>query len=371
MSAIKRVEISLANLPPLVQRTNAVRSMTSQETPIVRVFDDAGVEGIGYSWTHGSGGSAIVALLRDRLVPRLIGQEADRIEAVWADMFRATQALSIGPVTSLAIAAIDIALWDLKGKKTGQSLWRMAGGAKDRLPAYTTDAGWLQFELPAVLGNVARDREAGFLASKLKVGKPTLGEDLARLRAVRKAVGDDYELMVDANQCFSFSEGVRRAHAFEECNLGWIEEPFPAEDVEGHAKLRAGTSTPIANGESLYHPGQFRDYFQRGACSITQPDIARIGGITPWMKVAHMAEANNIAVCPHYLMELSLSLACGVPNGAWLEYIPQLELITDSRIELKDGSAVVWDRPGTGIEWNEQAIAKYAVMDSIVVDGKK
>ncbi len=214
----------------------------------------------------------------------------------------------------------------------------------------------------------AQAREQQFAGTKLKVGKPSLREDVQRLRAVREAVGDDFELMVDANQCFAFAEGVRRARAFEEFDLGWIEEPFPAEDVQGHAELRAATSTPIANGESLYHPGQFRDYFMRGACSITQPDIARIGGITPFLKVAHMAEACNIVVCPHYLMELSLSLACGIPNGAWLEYIPQLELITDSRVEVRDGHARAWDRPGTGIEWNAQAIAKYAAIDRIVIE---
>ena len=369
MSKIVRVEIELANLPPLVERTNSVRTMSLQETPLVRIVDADGIVGVGYSWTHGAGGSSLVALLRDHLAPRLLGQEADRIEAIWQDLFRATHALAIGPVTSLAIAAIDVALWDLKGKRSGQSLWRMAGGAKQKLPAYTTDGGWLQFDVPTMVANAERTREQSFRGTKLKVGKPTLAEDLARLRAVRKALGDDFDLMVDANQCFSISEGVRRTRAFEECNLSWIEEPFPAEDVQGHAQLRAGTSIPVANGESLYHPGQFRDYFARAACSITQPDIARVGGITPWLKVAHMAEAFNIVVCPHYLMELSLSLACAIPNGAWLEYIPQLELITESRIEVRDGSALVWDRPGTGIVWDEKAIVRYRAFDPIVVKG--
>ena len=370
MSKIVRVEIELANLPPLVERTNSVRTMSRQETPLVRIVDADGAAGVGYSWTHGAGGSSVIALLRDHLAPRLIGREADRIEAIWHDLFRATHALAIGPVTALAIAPIDVALWDLKGRRAGESLWRMAGGHRESIPAYTTDGGWLQFDVPTMVANAQRTRGEGFGGTKLKVGKPTLGEDLARIRAVRNAVGDDFDLMVDANQCFSIAEGTRRARAFEECNLRWLEEPLPAEDVQGHAQMRAGTSIPIANGESLYHPGQFRDYFARAACSITQPDVARVGGITPWLKVAHMAEAFNIEVCPHYLMELSLSLACAIPNGAWLEYIPQLELITDSRIEIRDGRAQVWDRPGTGIEWDERAIARYRAFDPIVIEAR-
>ena len=192
MSKIVRVEIELANLPPLVERTNSVRTMSLQETPLVRIVDADGIVGVGYSWTHGAGGSSLVALLRDHLAPRLLGQEADRIEAIWQDLFRATHALAIGPVTSLAIAAIDVALWDLKGKRSGQSLWRMAGGAKQKLPAYTTDGGWLQFDVPTMVANAERTREQSFRGTKLKVGKPTLAEDLARLRAVRKALGDGW-----------------------------------------------------------------------------------------------------------------------------------------------------------------------------------
>ncbi len=199
-------------------------------------------------------------------------------------------------------------------------------------------------------------KAAGFRGAKIKVGKPHLSEDVARLAAVREAVGDAFELMVDANQCFNVSEAIRRARAFEPFGLAWLEEPLPAEDLGGHAELAAHTAIPIAVGESLYHPAHFREYLERGACSIVQVDCARIGGVTPWLKVAHLAEAFNVAVCPHFLMELHVSLTAAVPNAAWVEYIPQLDDVTTSRLAIADGHAVAPEAPGLGIDWDFDAI---------------
>jgi L-alanine-DL-glutamate epimerase-like enolase superfamily enzyme len=166
--------------------------------------------------------------------------------------------------------------------------------------------------------------------------------------------------MVDANQAFTVSEARRRAHAYRDLMLAWLEEPLPAEDLGGHVELAAAASMPIAVGESLYHASHFREYLQRGACSIVQVDCARIGGITPWLKVAHLAETFNVAVCPHFLMELHVSLTAAVPNGAWVEYIPQLDSITTSRITLKDGHAIPPQSPGLGIDWDWSAIERQA-----------
>ncbi len=359
MSVIVRAEIVQANLPPMVERINAIQTTTVQETPIVRLTDSDGVVGTGYCWTRGTGGSSVVALLRDHFMPRVLGRESDRIDAIWQDLFWATHALSIGPVCALALAAVDVALWDLRGQREQRSLWRMAGGVQDRVPAYNTDGGWLQFDIARLEDEAHKTKAAGFAGTKVKVGKAQLREDIRRLEAVRGVVGAGFELMVDANQCFSISEAIRRAKAMEAVDIAWFEEPLPAEDVQGHVRLCAGTSVPIAVGESLYHPAQFRDYFARGACTLAQPDVAYVGGITPWLKVAHMAEAFNIDVCPHYLMEVSVSLACAVPNGRWVEYIPQLERIVDNRLVVRDGAVTPPDHPGTGIEWNDSAIKHY------------
>ena len=174
----------------------------------------------------------------------------------------------------------------------------------------------------------SRRRERGFGAFKVKVGLPHVAEDAARLAAVRRKLGPNFEIMIDANQCFTVSEAIRRAKSFEEFDLAWFEEPMPAEDIDGHVRLSRSTSLPIAVGESLYHPSHFREYLQRGGCSIVQVDVARIGGITPWLKTAYLAETFNMQVCPHYLMEIHVALCAAVPNSTWVEFIPQLDVIS-------------------------------------------
>jgi L-alanine-DL-glutamate epimerase-like enolase superfamily enzyme len=169
---------------------------------------------------------------------------------------------------------------------------------------------------------------------------------------VREAVGEDFEIMVDANQCFTLSEALRRAPRYAELGIAWFEEPLPADDVTGHARLAAASAVPIAVGESLYSAGQFAAYLQQSACSIVQVDVARIGGITPWLKVAHMAEAFNVPVCPHFLMEIHLGLCCAVPNSRWLEYIPQPDVVTSSPIRIEAGKAIPSSAPGLGIDWD-------------------
>jgi L-alanine-DL-glutamate epimerase-like enolase superfamily enzyme len=361
VSRIGSVEILQVDLLPAVVRTDAIQSFVTQETPIVRIRCDDGADGVGYSYTIGTGGSSVVALLRDHLAPRLIGRDPDCIEAIWKDLFFHTHATAVGAVTSLALAAIDTALWDLRCKRARLPLWKVAGGAQPKVPVYTTEGGWLQLPVDALVAQTVEAKAQGFRGAKLKVGKPHLAEDVARLAAVREAVGDAFEIMVDANQCFTVSEAIRRARAFEPFGLAWLEEPLPAEDLGGHVELAAHTAIPIAVGESLYHPAHFREYLARRACSIVQVDCARIGGITPWLKVAHLAEAFNVAVCPHFLMELHVSLTAAAPNAAWVEYIPQLDDITTSRLAIAEGHAVAPSTPGLGIEWDFGAIDARAV----------
>jgi len=361
MSTIRTVEILQVDLAPTVVRTDAIQAFVTHETPLVRIRCDDGAEGTGYSYTIGTGGSSVVALLRDHLAPRLIGRDAGEIEAIWKDLFFATHATAVGAITSLALAAVDTALWDIRAKRAGLPLWQAAGGAQSRVPLYTTEGGWLQLPVATLVGETLAAKAAGFRGAKIKVGKPHVAEDVARLAAVREAVGDAFELMVDANQCFNVSEAIRRARAFERFGLAWLEEPLPAEDLSGHVELAAHTAIPIAVGESLYHPAHFREYLERDACSIVQVDCARIGGVTPWLKVAHLAETFNVAVCPHFLMELHVSLTAAAPNAAWVEYIPQLDDITTSRLAVHDGCAVAPAAPGLGIDWDFDAIAARAV----------
>jgi len=357
MARIEKIELRMVDLVPQVVRTDAIQSFVSQETPIVTVTDSDGAEGTGYAYTIGTGGPAVMSLLRETLAPRLIGQEAEEIERHWREGLFVTHATAVGAITSLALAALDTALWDLRCRRAGLPLWQLAGGARPEIPVYSTEGGWLHIETAALVEDALRMKEAGFAGSKLKIGKPSAAEDGVRLAAVRAAVGDDFRLMVDANQAFHLHEARLRARMLGEHGITWFEEPMPADDVSGHAQLAAASPVPIAVGESLYSPGQFKDYLAQGAASIVQVDVARVGGITPWLKTAHMAEAYNIAVCPHFLMELHVSLTCAVPNAWMLEYIPQLDDIATSRVEIAGGRAKAPMAPGIGIDWDWEAIA--------------
>jgi len=356
MSHIESAEVFCVDLRPKVMRTDAIQAFVKQETPILVLRCSDGTVGVGYCYTIGTGGSSVLALLRDHLLPQLIAQDPDRIEALWRALHFSTHATSVGAITSLALAAIDTALWDRRCKTQGLPLWKVAGGAKPSVPIYTTEGGWLHLSDEELVEQALQAQAEGFAGAKFKIGQAHLSADLRRAAALREAVGPGFELMVDANQAFTLSEARRRAHALAPFNLAWLEEPLPADDLSGHAQLARDSVIPIAVGESMYSPGQFGDYVRAQACHIVQVDVARIGGITPWLKVAHMAECANIAVCPHFLMELHVSLAAAVPNAHWVEYIPQLDDIASSRLSVKDGYATAPDVAGLGIEWDWQAI---------------
>jgi len=358
MATISRVELSLITLAPTIPRSDAIQSFEAQETPLLTITDSDGATGTGYTYTIGTGGSSVIALLRDHLLPRLLGRDADRIEGIWSDLVGSIHALTVGPVAALAVAAVDTALWDLRCRRAGLPLHVAAGGAKTRVPVYSTEGGWLHLPTSALVDDALEVRDRGLAGVKVKVGRPTIAEDVERLAAVRAAVGPAADLMVDANQAFRLDEALRRAWAYRDLDLAWFEEPMEADDVSSHARLAASTSIPVAVGESLYSLRQFREYLQAGACSVVQVDAARVGGITPWLKVAHLSEAHGVAVAPHFLMELHVSLACATAAGSRVEYIPQLDPITTSRLTVKDGYAHPPDTPGLGIDWDTEAVAR-------------
>ncbi|WP_406350575.1 mandelate racemase/muconate lactonizing enzyme family protein [Streptomyces sp. NBC_00658] len=356
MSIITTATARLADIPVEQNRTDAVQAFIKQETIFVDLATDDGLAGIGYSYTIGTGGSSVLALLNDHLLPALPGQDARNVEALWQRLFARTRATAVGAITSLALAAVDTALWDLRCKRAGEPLWRLAGGHRQEIPLYDTEGGWLHLSTEDLVKSAVAARDAGWAGVKIKVGKPHPAEDVERLRAVREAVGPALHIMTDANQSQTLSSAVRLASALEPHGPFWFEEPMPADDVSGHARLARATNVPIAVGETLYSLGQFRQYLEAGAASVVQVDAARVGGITPWLKVAHLAEAYNVMVCPHFLMELHVSLAAAVPNGMYVEYIPQLRAITRTELTVRDGRAVASDEPGIGIDWDHDAI---------------
>lgn len=358
---ITSAEAYIVDLEPETPRQDAIQTFVKQETIFVDINVEGGLTGTGYSYTIGTGGRAVLALLREDLLHRLPGRDAREVEALWRDLFWSTHGTAVGAITSLALAAIDIALWDLRCKAAAQPLWLLAGGARGRVPLYDTEGGWLQLPIEDVVAGARESVAKGWPGVKVKAGKPDASEDVERLTTVRKAIGPRVHLMVDANQSMTLAEAKRRARLFEPLDLFWFEEPLPAEDISGHAQLAASTSLPIAVGESLYSASHFREYLAAGACGIVQVDVARIGGITPWLKTAHLAEAFNVKVAPHFLMELHVSLAAAVPNALYVEHIPQLRSLTKTQLVIEDGHAVAPSEPGIGIDWDREAIADLRV----------
>ena len=361
MAQIVSIDLKMIDLAPKVLREDAIQTFLLQETPFVTITDADGCTGTGYSYTIGTGGPSVMALLEHTLAPRLIGQDAECIDGIWRDLLRSTNATAVGAITSLALAAIDTALWDLRCRRADLPLWKMAGGSRDRIPVYSTEGGWLNLSQAELSEQAQEARARGFRGTKMKIGKPSGVEDGRRIAAVRTAVGDDFEVMVDANQSFDLSEAIRRAAMLQDHGVAWFEEPMAADNVMAHARLARSTHVPIAVGESMYSLSQFAEYLVQGAASIVQVDVARIGGITPWLKVAALAQAHGVQVAPHFLMELHLSLVCAVPNARWLEYIPQLDTITTGPIRMQDGLAHAPTTPGLGIDWDMEAIANGAL----------
>lgn len=365
MAKIVRVEFLMVDLKPKVRRVDAIQSFVSQETPIVRIHDADGAVGTGYSYTIGTGGPSVMRLIERTLAPAILGREAEEIERIWRDLLFLTHATTVGAITAIAMAAIDTALWDLRCRRANLPLHLMAGGAQESVPLYTTEGGWLHLAASALVEDAQRAKAEGFGGAKLKVGRP-IHEDVARIAAVREAVGPGFEIFTDANQAFSVDEAIRRAHHYEALDIGWLEEPLPADDIDGHARLARSTSIPIAVGESLYSHLHFREYLARGACSVVQVDVGRIGGVTPWLKTAHLAECFNTAVAPHFLMELHVALCCAVPNARWVEYIPQLDEITTKGMRIENGRAFPSTEPGLGIAWDLSEIERRKVEGSHV-----
>ncbi|MGW5696853.1 mandelate racemase/muconate lactonizing enzyme family protein, partial [Streptomyces asiaticus] len=239
MTRVIKTAAYLVDIEVETVRTDATQAFLKQETLFVEVTTDDGLTGTGYSYTIGTGGRAVLAMLRDHLLPSLIGHDSREIESSWRTMYNSTRATMVGTITALGLAAVDLALWDLRCLRAGEPLWRVAGGYRSAVPVYDTEHGWLQLDEGELVAGALKACDQGFSGVKVKIGKPTPREDAARIRAVREAVGPGMDIMVDANQAFTSAEAVRRAALLEPYDVGWFEEPLPADDVAGHERLAA------------------------------------------------------------------------------------------------------------------------------------
>ncbi|MHC5794715.1 mandelate racemase/muconate lactonizing enzyme family protein [Lacisediminihabitans sp. FW035] len=314
--------------------------VTEMHAIAVTVRCDDGSIGHGFSWTPTIGPTAIVALLERDIRDFVIGRTADP-GVLWDDLWAHLHEAGSGGLTTMAMAGIDLALWDRQAAASGRSLVDRLGRRHDSVPVYGSGVN-LHYSEQQLVAQVRRWVAAGFGAVKVKVGKPDIAEDVDRLSAVREVLGPDRGLMIDANQRWDLPTARHAIGQLTRFGLDWIEEPLLADDTRGYAELRTSIDVPVALGENAHTIHRFRDLIEAGACDIVQPNIVRVGGITPFLRIVDLARANGLTIAPHLLPELSGQLALAMIEPAWVEDVEDASFDTLGMLERPTG--VVIDR---------------------------
>lgn len=362
MAKIVQIASAAYRIPlPFTLSDSTHGDITHFELITVRVTDADGATGLGYTYTVDSGGLAIHTLIARYLTPIVTGCDADHIEKTWQAMWWALHFGGRGGQTSLAIAAIDIALWDLAATRAGSPLWRHLGGYDPAVPCYAGGID-LQFTEAELLAQSDRFQAEGFRAIKMKVGRPSLREDLARVRAMRRHLGDEFPLMADANMRWSADTAIRAARLLSDCDLVWLEEPTIPDDIAGHVRILREGGHPIAAGENLHSLHEFKELIAQGGVSFPEPDVATCGGVTVFMKVAALAEAFNLPVTSHGVHDLTVHLLAASPNRSFLEIHGfGLDHFIAEPMAMVDGKAIAPERPGHGVALDFAALEAYRI----------
>jgi L-alanine-DL-glutamate epimerase-like enolase superfamily enzyme len=358
MPRIQSLESGFYRIPlPQVLTDSMHGEMRAFELNTLLLRDADGAEGVGYTFTVGRNGAAIEAILSREMPELLTGEDADRIEHLWQRVWWATHYGGRGGPTVLAISAVDMALWDLKAKRAGLPLWKLLGGHDPLVPCYAGGID-LDLSLDALLRQTDDNLAKGFRAIKMKVGRPRLSEDVERVAAMRQHLGANFPLMVDANMKWTSDQAIRAARAFAPFDLTWLEEPIVPDDVAGHARVVREGGLPIAAGENLRTLWDFRHLISSGGVTYPEPDVTNCGGVTAFMKVAHLAEAFNLPVTSHGAHDVTVHLLAACPNRSYLEaHGFGLDRYIREPLRIVDGNAVAPDRPGHGIEFDWQGLA--------------
>ena len=309
----------------------------------------------------------MAAFIENVLKPYVIGEDPLNTERIWEKMYWGSLSSGRRGAAITAISAIDIAIWDLKGKILNQPVHKLLGGHRDAVPAYGSgiNRNYTQEELVKQMADYVKD---GFKMVKMKIGGRDYNEDLERIKLVRETIGPNVDLAVDVNNGWSITTAIRMAQKMEKYDIYWLEEPILADEIDNLAKLADETSIPIAVGENHYTKWEFKDLMERKAVEIVQADIGKCGGVTEFIKIAAMADAYGLPICPHHTEYVDASLVAAIPNGLFHEYIheffdPMGQVFVDP-IKPKNGEISPSNKPGFGIEFNEEAIERLKVKPS-------
>jgi L-alanine-DL-glutamate epimerase-like enolase superfamily enzyme len=359
---VAAVAVEVLKVPVDRPYTAGGRQVEGNWHVLARVSTDDGITGIGYIVALRQDLVAAVAQATRELGTHLVGAHVLEAEAAWAHLARLGGWVGPGGLLHIAMAPLDIALWDAAGKTLGQPLYRLLGGYGDRVPAYASDRLWYSLS-PDELAESARQHVThGFRAVKLRLGREASPDAEAhRVRAVRQAVGADVRILVDATESWERAQASQTGRRLQEEGIAWLEDPIQHRDLVGLAQLSGLLETPVAGGEHLYEISAFKDVLQAHALDIIILDLARVGGITPWRRIAALAQAHHVPVCGHVIPEIHVHLLAAIPNAFMVEYVPRSAPILRQMPALEDGSLVAPQAPGLGLELDEAAVTRYRV----------
>ena len=356
---IAHVKLSHVILPLKTEISDA-KVFTGRQKPMTEVNflfceleTTEGRTGLGFGYSKRAGGPAQFAHAKE-IADNLLGEDPNDIDRLRVKLLWAGASVGRSGVAVQAIAAIDVALWDLKSKRAGLPLSKLIGAHRDSIRCYNTSGGFLNAPLEAILDNATKSQEAGIGGIKIKVGHPDHKIDFERLTAMREHLGDEFPLMVDANQQWDRPTAMRMCKAMEEFNLIWIEEPLDAYDYEGHAELTREIATPIATGEMLTSVAEYQKLIDLHSCDFIQPDAPRIGGVSEFLKLTTLAANAGLQLAPHFAMEIHSHLAATYPIEPWVEHFDWLDPLFNEHMEIRDGRMIVSDRPGLGVTLSDQ-----------------
>jgi L-talarate/galactarate dehydratase len=357
---ITSVTLSLVFLP-LDRPISDAKVLTGRQRPMTQIaflFAEIatleGHQGVGYSYSKRAGGPGLYAHAKE-IADDVIGEDPNDIQRIWTKLVWAGASVGRSGLATQAIAAIDIALWDLKAKRAGLPLAKLLGAHRDSVACYNTSGGFFSSPLEEIIENAHNSLERGIGGIKIKVGQPDPRIDLNRVEAIRAELSDEVALMVDANQQWDRISALRIGRQLERYGLTWIEEPLDCYDAEGHAMLADKLDTPIATGEMLTSTAEHRLLIERRSVDYIQPDAARVGGITQFLRIMALGEEAGLKLAPHFAMEIHLHLSATYALEAWVEHFDWLEPLFNERLRIADGRMHVPARPGLGFSLSDQA----------------
>lgn len=319
---------------------------------------DEGAEGTGFTYSLTGGAESAATMVDAVFAGEVTGTDVLDWPRRWHDLWARSHRIGRG-VALAALSALDIAVWDLRARAAGLPLYRLLGAQRDRVPVYGSGRATHRMTTAELVSGAEAYVAEGYRAVKLRVGALPPERDLARVRAVREAVGDDVRLMVDANERLDLASAQWLGHALADLGVFWLEEPLPSDDVCGHARLAARCPVPIAAGEHLQGRFEFRDYIAQGAAAVLQPDVPLMGGFSELLRVDVLAETAGVALSPHFLPELHVHAAAAARAGSYVEHFPLIDDLLAETLVPAEGTVAPPDRPGHGIVWDPEALRHF------------